>query len=47
MVIFLKGLNNEKSNVTELQNHVELEDMMHMTTKMEMQRKRQGSSNYS
>ena len=34
---FLNGLNCEISNVVELQHYVELEDMVHMATKVERQ----------
>ena len=35
MVRFLNGLNRDIANVVELQHYVELEDMVHMVTKME------------
>ena len=45
MARFLAGLNWEIQNVVELQHYVELEDMVHMTIKIENQIKRRGSSN--
>jgi hypothetical protein len=36
---FLNGLNMEIANVVELQHCVELEDMVHMATKVERQKK--------
>ena len=44
MARFLAGLNREIQNVVELQHYVELEDMVHMTIKIENQVKRKGSS---
>jgi hypothetical protein len=41
---FLNGLNMEIANVVELQHCVELEDMVHMATKVERQIKRKGST---
>jgi len=41
---FLNGMNREIVNIMELQNYVELEDMMHMATKIERQLKRKGGS---
>ena len=35
MVRFLNGLNRDIDNVVELQHYVELEDMVHMATKVE------------
>ena len=35
MVRFLNGLNQDIDNVVELQHYVELEDMVHMATKVE------------
>ena len=37
MARFLNGLNRDITNVVELQHYVELEDMVHMTTKVERQ----------
>jgi len=37
MARFLKGLNREITNVVELQHYMELEDMVHMATKVERQ----------
>jgi len=34
---FLNGLNRDIANVVELQHYVELEDMVHMATKVERQ----------
>jgi hypothetical protein len=41
---FLNGLNRDIENVVELQHCVELEDMVHMATKVERQIKRRGST---
>ena len=35
MTSFLNGLNKELENMVELQNNSKLEDMIHMTTKIE------------
>ena len=35
MARFLNGLNRDLANMVELQHYVELEDMVHMTTKVE------------
>jgi len=35
MARFLNGLNRDIANVLELQHYVELEDMVHMATKVE------------
>ena len=40
MTRFLNGLNRDIANVVELQHCVELEDMVHMATKVERQIKR-------
>ena len=40
MARFLVGLNLEIANAVELQHYVELEDMVHMATKIENQIKR-------
>ena len=45
MARFLVGLNREIQNVVKLQHYVELEDLVHMTIKIEKQVKRRGSSN--
>ena len=45
MVRFLASLNREIHNVGELQHNVELEDMVHITIKIENQVKRTGSNN--
>jgi len=37
MARFLNGLNQDIANVVELQHYVELEDMIHMATKVERQ----------
>jgi hypothetical protein len=37
MARFLNGLNRDIANVVELQHYVELEDMVHMATKVEIQ----------
>jgi hypothetical protein len=41
---FLNRLNRDIANVVELQHCVELEDMVHMATKVERQIKRSGST---
>jgi septum formation topological specificity factor MinE len=41
---FLNELNKDIANVVEL--HVELEDMVHMATKVERQIKRKGSTHF-
>jgi hypothetical protein len=46
MARFLNGLNRDISNVVELQQCVELEDMVHMATKVERQIKRRGSTRF-
>ena len=46
MARFLYGLNRNITNVVELQHCVELEDMVHMTTKVERQIKRRGSTRF-
>jgi hypothetical protein len=40
MARFLNGLNWDIANVIELQHHMELEDMIHMATKVERQLRR-------
>lgn len=51
MARFLQGLNSDISDVVELQNYVELEDLVHQATKVEQQLKRKGvrknSSNFN
>ena len=37
MARFLNGMNRDIANVVELQHYVELEDMVHMATKVERQ----------
>jgi hypothetical protein len=44
MARFLNGLNRDIVNVVELQHCVELEDMVHMATKVERKIKRRGST---
>jgi hypothetical protein len=46
MTRFLNGLNRNIANVVELQHCVELEDMVYMATKVEMQIKRRGSTHF-
>jgi hypothetical protein len=46
MARFLNGLNRDIANVVELQHCVELEDMVHMATKVERQIKRRGSTHF-
>ncbi|XP_059446590.1 uncharacterized protein LOC132178153, partial [Corylus avellana] len=46
MARFLNGLNREIANVVELQHYVELEDMVHMTIKVERQLKRKGTRSF-
>ena len=43
MARFLNGLNQDIANVVELQHYVELEDIVHMTIKVEWQLKRKGT----
>ena len=45
MARFLASLNREIQNVVEVQHYVELEDMVHMTIKIENQVKSRGNSN--
>ena len=49
MAQFLAGLNQEIANQVELHHYVELEDMVHMATKVEKNHKRKGArqSKYS
>jgi len=44
MARFLNRLNKEIANVVELQHYMELEDMIHMATKVERRIKRMGST---
>ena len=46
MARFLNGLNWDIANVVELQHYVELEDMVHMATKVEWQLKRKGTQSF-
>jgi len=46
MARFLNGLNRDIVNVVELQHCVELEDMVHMATKVERQIKKRGSTRF-
>ena len=46
MARFLNGLNWDIANVVELQHYVELEDMVHMATKVEWQLKRKELSHF-
>ena len=42
MAGFIVGLNREIANILELQHYMELENMVHMTIKVENQLKRRG-----
>jgi hypothetical protein len=42
MARFLYGLNQDITNVVELQHYIELEDMVHVAMKVERQLKRKG-----
>ena len=44
MARFLCGLNQNITNVVDLQHYVELEDMVHMGMKVEQQLKKKGST---
>jgi len=44
MARFLNGLNREIMNMVELQHYKELEDMVHMATKVERQIRRRGNT---
>ena len=44
MARFLYGLDQDIANVVDLQHYVELEDMVHMTMKVERQLKKKGST---
>jgi len=46
MARFLNGLDRDIANVVKLQHCVELEDMVHMATKVERQIKRRGSTRF-
>jgi hypothetical protein len=46
MTRFLNGINRDIANVVELQHYVELEDMVHMATKVERQIKRRGNTRF-
>ena len=46
MTRFLTGLNKKIANIVELQHYIELEDMVHMTMKVERQLKRRGGSRF-
>ena len=46
MARFLNGLNQDITNVVELQHYVELEDMVHMAIKVERQLKRKGTRSF-
>jgi ABC-type oligopeptide transport system ATPase subunit len=46
MARFLNGLNRDTANVVELQHYVELEDMVHMTMKVERQLKRKNTRSF-
>ena len=46
MARFLNGLNQDIANVVELQHYVKLEDMVHMTIKVERQLKRKGTRSF-
>ena len=47
MARFLSGLNRDIANVIELQHYVEIEDMVHMAMKVEIQLKRKGTARYT
>ncbi|KAH9671243.1 Endonuclease [Citrus sinensis] len=44
MARFLHGLNQDIANVVDLQHYVDLEDMVHMAMKVELQMKKKGST---
>jgi hypothetical protein len=46
MARFLNGLNREIMNMVELQHYKELEDMVHMATKVERQIRRRGNTRF-
>ena len=41
---FLNGLNKDKANVVELQSYVDLEELVHLSIKVERQLKRKGNT---
>ena len=43
MARFLNGLNHDISNIVELQQYLEMEDLLHMAIKVERQLQRKGS----
>ena len=43
---FLNGLNRDIMNVVELQYYMELEDLIHMETKVKRQIKRRGNTHF-
>lgn len=47
MVRFINGLHKEIADVVELQHHVELEDLVHLSIKVEKQLKTRGSKSSS
>ena len=44
MARFLHGLNQDIANLVDLEHYVELEDMVHMTMKVEQRLKKKGST---
>ena len=46
MAMFFNGMNRDIANVVELQHYVELEDMVHITIKVERQLKRKGTRSF-
>ena len=46
MAKFFNGMNRDIANVVELQHYVELEDMVHITIKVERQLKRKGTRSF-
>ena len=46
MTRFLNGLNRDIMNVVELQYYMELEDLIHMETKVKRQIKRRGNTHF-
>ena len=46
MARFFNGMNRDIANVVELQHYVELEDMVHITIKVERQLKRKGTRSF-
>jgi hypothetical protein len=47
MARFLSGLNRDIANAIKLQHYVEVEDLVHMTMKVERQLKRKGTARYT